>query len=46
MSKILELLTRKAALKDVEVWLYEQYTEIDAELNELEAEQDEDSSNA
>lgn len=32
MSKETELLIRKNALKDVEVWLYQQYAEIDKEL--------------
>lgn len=34
--KELELLIRKNALKDVEVWLYEQYAEIEKELKQLE----------
>ena len=32
----LELLIRKNALKDVELWLYQQYAEIDAKIAELE----------
>ncbi len=35
MGKELELLIRKNALKDVEVWLNEQYAEIDNELRGL-----------
>jgi len=35
MEKI-ELLIRKSALKDVELWLQQQYAEIDAELLKLE----------
>ena len=35
MDKI-ELLIKKTALKEVELWLYQQYTEIDAKLAELE----------
>jgi len=31
----LELLIRKAALKDVEVWLHQQYAEIDEKLKEV-----------
>ena len=31
-----ELLARKSALKDVEIWLYQQYAEIDKKLAELE----------
>jgi hypothetical protein len=31
----IELLARKIALKDVELWLYEQYAEIDKELAQL-----------
>lgn len=32
MNRELELLIRKNALKDVEVWLNQQYIEIEAEL--------------
>jgi hypothetical protein len=32
----LELMIRKNALKDVELWLYQQYAEIDAKIAELE----------
>jgi len=32
MNKETELLIRKNALKDVELWLYKQYNEIDKEL--------------
>ena len=35
MKEELELLIRKNALKDVELWLYQQYTEIDAEMEKL-----------
>jgi len=35
MSKETELLIRKNALKDVEIWLNQQYLEIDRELLEL-----------
>lgn len=35
MDKKLELLIRMNALKDVEVWLYQQYTEINKELEQL-----------
>lgn len=35
MDKKLELLIRMNALKDVEVWLYKQYTEINKELEQL-----------
>ena len=34
----LELLIRTKALKDVELWLYQQYAEIDKEMQKLEAE--------
>lgn len=37
MGKELELLIRKNALKDVEVWLYQQYEEIARELDEIRA---------
>jgi hypothetical protein len=39
MEKI-ELLIRKNALKDVEVWLYQQYAEIDKQLEYLDAKED------
>lgn len=35
MTTKLELLIRKNALKDVEVWLYGQYAEIDLQLKAL-----------
>lgn len=35
MTKEIELLIRKSALKDVELWLQEQYAEIDKELAKL-----------
>lgn len=35
MSKELELLIRKQALKDLEIWLNQQYLEIEQELEEL-----------
>jgi hypothetical protein len=38
MSRTIELLIRKTALKDVEVWLNKQYLEIEKELKELEVE--------
>lgn len=41
MSKEIELLIRKKALKDVELWLNEQYKEIDEQLRAIEKEQDE-----
>lgn len=31
----IELLIRKAALKDVELWLYQQYAEIDEQLRQV-----------
>lgn len=37
MQKTVELLIKKNALKEVELWLYEQYSQIDKELAELEA---------
>lgn len=37
MGKEIELLIRKNALKDVEVWLYQQYEEINRELDEIRA---------
>ena len=36
MDKKLELLIKKTALKNVELWLYQQYAEIDKELATLE----------
>jgi hypothetical protein len=38
MEKQIELLIRKNALKDVELWLNQQYLEINKELQTLEAE--------
>lgn len=35
MNKEIELLIRKSALKDVEIWLYQQYEEINEELEKL-----------
>jgi len=40
MGKELELLIRKSALKDVEIWLYQQYDEIGRELDEIRASKD------
>jgi len=37
MGNELELLIRKNALKDVEIWLYQQYEEIGRELDEIRA---------
>lgn len=37
MTTKLELLIRKNALKDVELWLYQEYTKIDKQLFELES---------
>lgn len=37
MGNEIELLIRKNALKDVEVWLYQQYEEISRELDEIRA---------
>lgn len=39
MTTKLELLVRKNALKDVEIWLNQQYVEIEEELAKLEGEQ-------
>lgn len=41
--KELELLIRKNALKDVELWLYEQYAEIDKELIQFTEDRNDDS---
>lgn len=38
MGRQLELIIRKIALKDVELWLYQQYAEIDEELEKIKAE--------
>lgn len=38
MTKEIELLIRRNALKDVELWLYRQYTEIEKELEVLQGE--------
>lgn len=35
-ADIIELLIRKNALKDVEIWLNEQYLEIDNRIKEIE----------
>ena len=35
MNKELELLIRKNALKDVEIWLNQEYLKIETELKEL-----------
>ena len=35
MNKKLELLIRKNALKDVEIWLNQEYLKIETELKEL-----------
>lgn len=39
----IELLVRKNALKDVELWLYEQYAEIDKELMQFVEDRGDDS---
>jgi hypothetical protein len=39
----IELLIRKNALKEVELWLYEQYAEIDKELMQLTEDRNDDS---
>jgi hypothetical protein len=36
----IELMIRKSSLKDVELWLLQQYAEIDAELTELKKERE------
>lgn len=38
MNRKTELLIRKMALKDVEIWLNEQYLEIEKELSKLNSE--------
>ncbi len=38
MNRELELLIRKNTLKDVEIWLNQQYVEIENELNKLKGE--------
>lgn len=38
---VLELLARKNALKDVELWLYQQYREIDKQIDAIETAQQE-----
>ena len=38
----LELLIKKHALKEVELWLHQQYAEIDKEMQKLEAEDKDD----
>lgn len=43
MDKGLELLIRKNALKDVELWLYQQYAEIEAELMTFTEDRNDDS---
>lgn len=43
MTKELELLIRKNALKDVELWLYKQYAEIEAELMTFTEDRNDDS---
>lgn len=39
----IELLIRKNALKDVELWLYQQYAEIDKELMQFVEDRNDDS---
>lgn len=36
----IELLARKSTLKDLEIWLYQQYAEIDKQLEYLDARDD------
>lgn len=43
MDKETELLIRKNALKDVELWLYKQYNEIDKELVQFIEDRNDDS---
>ena len=43
MTTEIELLIRKNALKDVELWLYEQYAEIDKELMQFVEDRNDDS---
>lgn len=43
MDKELELLIRKNALKDVELWLYKQYAEIEKELMSFTEDRNDDS---
>lgn len=39
LSEKTELLIRKMALKDVEIWLNQQYLEIQNRINEIESEE-------
>jgi hypothetical protein len=41
MNRTIQLLVRKSALKDVELWLNKQYLEIDQELKKIEDASDE-----
>lgn len=43
MTREHELLIRKSALKDVEIWLYQQYVEINNELMSLVEDRNDDS---
>jgi hypothetical protein len=43
MTTEIELLIRKNALKDVELWLYEQYAEIDKQLMAFTEDRNDDS---
>ena len=43
MNKEIELLIRKNALKDVEIWLNQQYVAIEAELMECAEDRNDDS---
>jgi len=40
MDRKLELLIKKNTLKSIELWLYEQYDEIDRELNQIAKEEE------
>ncbi len=43
MTRELELLIRKSALKDVEIWLNQQYLEIEQELMQFTEDRNDDS---
>lgn len=43
MDKEIQLLIRKNALKDVELWLHQQYAEIDKELMQFVEDRNDDS---
>lgn len=43
MNTEIELLIRKSALKDVELWLYQQYAEIEKELMQFTEDRNDDS---